>query len=63
MPGLIAEIHTLYEIELQEPFLGQTLMTVFKVSDSGRRIIIFRILIPTVDLLQGTLRYRTTSNE
>ena len=63
MPGLIAEINTLYEIELQEPFLGQTLMTVFKVSDSGRRIIIFRILIPTVDLLQGTLRYRTTSIE
>ena len=61
MPGLISP--TLYEIELQEPLLGQTLMTVFKVSDSGRRIIIFRILIPTVDLLQGTLRYRTTSNE
>ena len=61
MPGLISP--TLYEIELQEPLLGHTLMTVFKVSDSGRRIIIFRILIPTVDLLQGTLRYRTTSIE
>ena len=63
MPGLNADAHLIYEIELQESFLGQTLMTVFKLHDSGDRIIIFRILIPTVDLLQGTLRYRTTSNE
>ena len=63
MPGLIAEIQTLYEIEIEPGYLNHTLMTIFKIGVSGDRIILFRLLIPTVDLVNGVLRYRAASVE
>ena len=63
MPGLIAEIQTLYEINIEPGFENHCLLTVFKIQGNGTRIILFRLLIPTVNLENGILRYRATSIE